>query len=292
MKIGELFVEPVLIGFSVLIAAALLFSSQLEEWLLRAELGSLAIAAIAAYFCGIVFDRVADTVLGRLEHHHRLQFALDEFERGSDPAAADPFPEDRYHVAVMGSGEAWEHIYYLRSRIRLMRALLVLIPALGVGAAVRVSDESDIVRRISSSTVVAIYALSMFLRSGKMTAKIDPGKLLDSEPWLPRTYALADFRVREWLKRAAGKQQPLVLFVIRNEPLFWTVPAFALLAVGIGLEGNAVAAGIGLGAGIVAFTMLLCWCWWRITETFFVFLRNFSVLRPQPFAERETCQVR
>ena len=94
MKTSELLVEPVLIGFAVLATIAWMASPDLESWLLEADIGKLAAAATAAYFAGIVFDRLADTIVSRLDHHHRLQFALRERKK-LDKGSPDPFPEDR-----------------------------------------------------------------------------------------------------------------------------------------------------------------------------------------------------
>ena len=243
MKAGELFVEPVLIGFGVLLTVAMMGFPKLEEWLLKTEWGQLALAAGAAYFSGIVFDRVADTILGRLEHLHRLRFATSELARGSVKLQRDPFPEDQYHIALMGPDQAWEHAYYLRSRIRLTRAMLVLIPALGVAAAIRAADEPYWVYCVAVSLVVLTYSFAIFVRTRELVPVIR--EELISNPsgcfGLPRTNGLTSREVAEWLKRTTGKPSPLAAYIIRNEPLAWGAVVLAAVSAFAGEPGQVIA---------------------------------------------------
>ena len=116
MKTTEVFVEQVLIGFMVLAIGWLPFYRFAD---LKLGLESAAQAAVAvgvAYLLGIVFDRFADTLLGRVERH-----ILDW--RG------------RLRVGVLAKGEQLaDWMEYLRSRIRLARSLAVFLPGLTVSA--------------------------------------------------------------------------------------------------------------------------------------------------------------
>jgi hypothetical protein len=266
MKLGELFVEPVLIGFAALLALVLLLAPDLEPGLRTIELENAAIALTAAYFCGIVFDRLADTILSRLEHHHRLQFALEH----PDPRPGwDPFPEDEYHIALMASPEAWEHAYYLKSRIRLTRGLLVLAPALGVAATVRAVQAGPSLRMAVAIAVIAIYAVCIWLRAGEPR---------DDAKKLPRTTALRDADERKKYQEASGPPDSLVSFIFWNEPLAWGVPMIAAIAIVVGLGRGHLMIALAFAAAIVGLCGLLAWCWWRITTTFFTFERNYTVL--------------
>ena len=83
-----------------------------------------------AYLVGVVFDRFADTLLQGHAKHNRIRFALKGRDSLSTPWA-DVFPEDRLRIEVMLAGDAGaEWMGYLRSRMRLARAVTVFAPGL------------------------------------------------------------------------------------------------------------------------------------------------------------------
>ena len=148
MKATEVFVEQLIIGTMALLAAGLPFAPELSElWREHAsDLGTvrqatlLALLVGSAYLLGIVLDRFIDTLLQRLDANNRLRFALSKVESAPE-RWKDPFPEGRYRLAALELGGAVaEWLDYLRSRIRLSRALAALLPGLtvaGVLAAAR-----------------------------------------------------------------------------------------------------------------------------------------------------------
>jgi hypothetical protein len=162
MNTVELYVEPILIGALML---ALLILPLAPELLMfdfaRFErlkaLSDVALAAVlvsAAYFVGILGDRLIDTCLQALERHNRVRFALaglkvpagleaDKLEgrkaawharSSGDPypgESRDPFPEDTYRWWVFAQAERIaDSLDYIRTRIRLLRALSFLLPGL------------------------------------------------------------------------------------------------------------------------------------------------------------------
>lgn len=135
MKTTEIFVEQVLIGLMVLFAAGALVHPPLVETILKMDdLTALAAVVAAAYLVGIVWDRIADTILEGLERHNRLSIALDECESGV-PYIGDPFPENRYRMRLFSSEAALDYAHYLRIRMRLTRSLATLAPALSIATA-------------------------------------------------------------------------------------------------------------------------------------------------------------
>ena len=137
MKSTELFVEQTLTGFLVLTAAAAPFLSweTLEKLPDEAkggiDISSAAGAIGAAYLLGVIFDRFADTLLERFNRWNRLLFAIELKEKNEGLSPDDPFPEDRLQIEVIHQGdEAWEWMDYLRSRIRIARAMAAFVPAL------------------------------------------------------------------------------------------------------------------------------------------------------------------
>ena len=81
MKTTELFVEQVVIGMAALATAGLLASPRMFDWLAEADTSDFAFAVVAAYLVGMVYDRVADTLMERLEKHARLTFAWSMQEK-------------------------------------------------------------------------------------------------------------------------------------------------------------------------------------------------------------------
>src|SRR6187401_322770 len=130
MKSTELFVEQTLTGFLVLAAAAAPFVSlETLQKLPDGAKGGIDISKAAgaigvAYLLGIVFDRFADTLLERFNRWNRLLFAIELVREKEALSKEDPFPEDRLQIEVIGQGdEAWEWMDYIRSRIRVARAM-------------------------------------------------------------------------------------------------------------------------------------------------------------------------
>ena len=86
MKTTELFVEQVLIGFMVLLVGALIFWGDVYAFALKRSDKSLDLIVIGgiligtAYLIGMVYDRIADTLLQDIEAQGRLQFALRPFK--------------------------------------------------------------------------------------------------------------------------------------------------------------------------------------------------------------------
>lgn len=139
MKTTEIFVEQVLIGLLVLVIGYLPYQQINEIAKIKLEGKTLADGAVIvaiAYLLGIVLDRFADTLLSRLEQYHRLTFAVNLIKRGKQASGSDPYPEDSFLVRIMkkGSKELNEREHYLRTRIRLSRALAVFTPALTISA--------------------------------------------------------------------------------------------------------------------------------------------------------------
>src|SRR5919106_714034 len=161
MKTTELFVEPTLTGFLVLAAGAAPFLSweTLQELPDEAQggidIGSAAGAIGVAYLLGIIFDRFADTLLARFNRWNRLLFAIELKKEKEALSPDDPFPEDQLQIEVIHQGdEAWEWMDYLRSRIRIARAMAAFVPLLTVSAEITVGLRGD------PDTIGAILAVA------------------------------------------------------------------------------------------------------------------------------------
>ena len=254
MKATEVFVEQVLIGFLLLLALALLFSRELGEAWRNAGLDPdvpLQIAAGmglvgTAYLVGIPFDRFVDTVLARVEQRLRLDYAAEL--HAANPTDGDPFPVGAWRMAVLrGEAGALAYMNYLRSRIRLSRALAVSGPALTLAAMLAVAPERSLALAVSVGVgLLVLYAIAFQLgakhslpKTGTMNhATWKRGKFL-AEP-AARCLALANFG-------------SLALCL-----LLWDARVF-----GVAVAGDIL-------------TSLSAWSWVRITRTFHDFLKDFN----------------
>jgi hypothetical protein len=266
MKTTELFVEQTLTGFLVLTAAAAPFMSldTVQELPEKAkggvDISSAAGAIGAAYLLGVIFDRFADTLLERFNRWNRLQFAIDLIKDDKALSPEDPFPEDQLQIEVIRQGhEAWLWMDYLRSRIRLARAMTAFVPALTLSLALAVgfADRRGFVRAGLAAIVIAYVAA--FLAT----------QILErSKRRMPKTYHL---------RSADDCQRALANMVATNEPVFWLATfllglAVSFLALGNGDSRATLAAILAAGAALSAIST---WAWWRTTETFMQFLRDF-----------------
>lgn len=266
MKTTELFVEQTLTGFLVLAAGAAPFLSweKLEKLPGEAkggiDISSAAGAIGVAYLLGVVFDRFADTLLERFNRWNRLLFAIELKEENKALSPDDPFPEDRLQIEVIQKGdEAWEWMDYIRSRIRIARAMAAFVPAVTISMvlAIGLRDHPGMVRAVLA-IVVAAY-LAAFLVS----------QILErSSRRLPKTYHL---HTDEDCQRARAQMRAT------TEPAFWLgmfllALGMALIPLGTGPARTGMAAVLATGAVLAAIS---AWVWWRTTGTFMQYLRDF-----------------
>lgn len=278
MKTTELFVEQVLIGLVVLATGALMISNDLFQRVLDANLGKIALLLAGAYLVGIVYDRFGDTLLGHLEQHHRLLFALEQYGKSAgDPD--DPYPEARYRIRILADGEASGRAHYLRSRMRLTRALATIVPGLSVAVAVALVDEpAD--RLAGGLLVIGVYALAFIgeVRRGKFKPeefKQDPKRVRA----LPKTRHLRDDEIRPWYDRRYGNLRSL--WVLRRDGNWLSVLALSVAAGVLAWRYGVPEIAVAISLASLALTGLCLWSWWRISETFYTFLSNYDKFSPQ-----------
>lgn len=272
MKTTELFVEQTLTGFLVLTAAAAPFLSWESLQKLPddakggVDIGSAAGAIGAAYLLGVVFDRFADTLLERFNRWNRLLFAIELKEKNEALSPDDPFPEDRLQIEVIHQGDqAWEWMDYLRSRIRIARAMTAFVPALTLSMELAMGhrDRPDIIRAVLA-LVVAAYLVSFLV-----------SRILEkSSQRMPKTY---DLHTDEDCRRARENMRAA------REPVSWLVVFLIALGIGLiplgsGAERTAMAAVLATGTVLGGIS---AWVWWRTTGTFMQFLHDFRRWAPK-----------
>ena len=315
MKTTELFVEQVLIGFLVLLVAALVFWADVYAFLVRRSDKSLdllvtgGILVGAAYLIGMVYDRVADTLLQDIESHGRLQFALARFKfkngkvRTKETSEADilpdekdvkdfdsliaakqePFEDGKYRMIVLGNSEATAQMEYLRSRIRLTRAMATIIPGLTVAFLLALDgDQAGVWWTIVALAIPWAYGLTLFLKTLK------PRKKLFYRP--PKTYQLR--KVRKYIERAGmlhGGNRNLwhISRLIAHDEDWFALGGLTLFCLVLILITRNYAWLSILIVGLIL-TFIVGWTWWRISMTFYAFVSTYSKYGAKPPASTTT----
>lgn len=266
MKSTELFVEQTLTGFLVLSAAAAPFVSLEDLQKVSDEarggidIGSAAGAIGAAYLLGVIFDRFADTLLERFNRWNRILFAIELKNDNKALSPEDPFPEDQLQIEVIHQGgEAWEWMDYLRSRIRIARAMTAFVPALTLSLMLATGFRGSRPTIYAVLATVAAAYLVSFLVSRIMER---------SSQRMPKTYHL---------RTAADCEHARLQMKAMAEPVFWL--GVVLIALGLGLIPFAPADDRpemrAIFATGIALASICAWSWWRMTGTFMQFLRDF-----------------
>ena len=279
MKSTELFVEQTLTGFLVLSAAAapfipldaMLGGGDAESGI---DVSSAAGAIGAAYLLGVVFDRFADTLLERFNRWNRLLFAIELFKKQEAPPG-DPFPEDRLQIEVIRQGgQTWEWMDYLRSRIRVARAMTAFVPALTVSLMLGVGFRKD-PQTINAALVIMVAAyLSSFIAS----------RIIErSSRRLPKTYELHS---------DADCQRARSMMRTVKEPVTWLV--LVLMSLAIALIARGPTPGWGTMSAILATGTFLTgvsgWTWWRTSITFMQFLQDFRMWGKEQEVEKKNVE--
>jgi hypothetical protein len=263
MRTTEVFIDQVLIGFVVLAIFILPFLDMSLPFDVSAAQG--VVLTGTAYLIGIPFDRFANTLLSGLEQRHRLRYAWDK----RVPAMDDPFPEEQLITKVLTSeGAAADWLNYLRSRVRLSRALAAFLPALTAAIALNVTDNRELSKWILL-LVSAVYLAGYGLFSLKQFE-------------LPRTHERHSDS--HWRRHGGVRSEDIPEFcscrsfiwdpslIVLGVPF---VIVFALAAFGEGSRSELVLIGVS-GA---ALTIVAVSAWRKIRLTLMTFLRSIDNAR-------------
>ena len=284
MKNSQLYIEQVLIGLLIIVMVAAPF---LPEWLATNLAGLSAAASIAsgslllgtAFWLGIPFDRLADTLLDRLNGHNRLRFVLTHAKGVDLPTKPEEwrdklFAEDRARIGGLREGGAVaDWINYHSSRIRLTRALAVYGPALTLTltvGVVRVTDPAAWRGEWLTWGSIAAVSLGYLLWALLTCYGRQPPR--SEEPAFIQ-YA----RDCGWVDGARiGDRSPSYWAVWEAEWVPLLVPA-SLLVASVMLASCAQSARALLVAlGGSALSVLSAWSWGRITKVSRTSLRDFD----------------
>lgn len=289
MNTTELFAEQVLIGLLVILTGGLVFLHRLEPLYndlsskdsLFGQLLAGGLVLGAAYLVGMVYDRVADTLLQDLESHCRLQFALARFEIGKGKKLKqfkwpdhDPFEEGKYRIQVLANEQATAQADYYRSRVRLTRAMTTILPATTIALLLAIDYRS----RGLTRGWVFVAALVPIVYAGVFGFKWF-SKLLKRPP---KTYDINGVRAymqeARMLQHCPARPRHMFLVFWADEVLIGLGILLLLASVLIVSSGSYYLFWI-LMAGLML-TIVVGWSWWRISKTFYAFLRDYNQYRP------------
>ena len=302
MKTTELFVEQVLIGFLVLLVAALMFWTDVYAFAARRSDKTIDVLVTggvlvgAAYLIGMVYDRIADTLLQDIEGHGRLQFALSRFKFRNGKIRTrvysrrvgareksvqdfsvnlssniDPFDDGRSRVMVFSNSEATAQMEYLRSRIRLTRALATIIPGLMIATLLAVDGgDSGIWWTAVALTVPLAYAATLFLK----TLKVENAPCYRP----PKTYRLREivkYTRRAQMRYDDGKDPWHIVRLILYDEV-WIALLLLTIAGVVLVVKTAIYELLALVIVGLVLTIVVGWTWWRISMTFYAFVRDYA----------------
>jgi|SRR5579864_457158 len=264
MKTTDIYVEQVLMGLLVLLTVGLFALDHWPEFSGSAKDIALTFGVLgAAYLLGILYDRFADTLLQNLEQHGRLAIAIERAEHKDCVSSAeqDPFPEQKLRIAVLEAAPGVARSYdYLRSRIRLARALATILPALSVALAVFLIGRQDGKTRIGlwSGVATALVYLWVFI----LNLLELPRKPPKTEAW--RSYKYERDKNKWWHFQTA----------IQEPSLIGTILLFGFL-VYIACASHNGQLMLMAPAGLLA-TFFATWAWYRINWTQLTLLHDYD----------------
>jgi hypothetical protein len=285
MNTAEVAIEHVLAGILALCAFALPFVSR-PQLSGRLSQNAFIVAALgAAYLFGVVFDRLADTILGPMEHWLRLGIARQAATRkqsNSEGPISDPFPQDQLEFNLRGEEDARvQWMDSLRGRIRTSRALCVLGTPAALGIAVFLLWNTHEARLhwkphlfvilnlllvfLAVFGLLLVHWLSVFAKQNR-NKKLEE-RLNNIIP--PRTDELGKCKTRmtPW-KHAILFTVPYWLMMVNSITVTaWIVPGSDLRKIAIWL-GAAAMFGLALAA------------WSQITSTYMAFINRGTAGRP------------
>jgi len=295
LKSTEIVIEQLIIGLLAIVIVTLFVRGQPLPPLISGGnayqsffFGVLLV--LAAYAAGIVVDRWSDTLLEQLERRIRLQVYLESITYCQFFwSNTDSLPNEaalRLEIQKDDGGIA-DHHDYLRRRMRITRAITCLMPALFLAMALLDyrCDSQEAVRWAVGCVAFIFYAI--FLGSSICL----PKKYRDY--FVPKThpkYRLCHFLVRfksnELLNYGSEHDKMRIEFRFRDLAAPLDLAMFGLLLFSISgivllvclhyIYSPINTARIFMFIGGILVTCMVGWAWWRISNTFFTFLRNYD----------------
>jgi len=276
MSTAQVSIELVLAGILALCAFVLPFlpGSNVSIDLLQSEalIGILGVA----YLLGVIFDKLADTILNPMESFLRLKQANKLLDKKTNFKGGDAFPQNKLEFVLRKAKDGrLEWMDSLKSRIRTSRELAVLgLPAtMGIIIHENVSKGCGVDLSACNSQWIYTFVvlnLLIFIATAWLESKTSDEDSTSREK--QSTRLKTDDLDPNPKKRAEQLQQA------RTQTLNSSIPYYLLIA------NSAIAIGITallkpqtpyiimIGAGGAMISLLALWTFLRITRTYMKFI--------------------
>lgn len=297
MKTTQMYVEQIIIGLLVLIAiwffVVPIFSTDcLSRDLflnINVNLEGATLIVITAYLLGMIYDRVADTILNETDRHNRLRFALFPAAKavkkyGEVPKfEADPFNETALRIKTLNNSEASDYIDYLRSRMRLMRALCTLVPLYTVIASLylvtdfRVPLNNRPLWIASGIAILVVYGMVLIL---EIVSRSEGWQLPPKTSDVEGVNKYATTHIEKKKVGANGGVKGIIRWHMADcyrDPAWSGFVIVIATSVWILVMGNSLMHYWPVPLIGILLTFLVGWVWLRVSKTFMLFILSFSL---------------
>ena len=274
MNTAQVSIELVLAGILALCAFALPFwtGSDISKDLLQSNalIGILGMA----YLFGVVFDKLADTILSPLEKFNRLLQA-NEYLSDHPRYKGDPYPQNVLEFRLRKSKDGrLDWMDSLKSRIRTSRELAVLgLPAaMGITVYQSVSKECASAQQACPArwlyVFIAINLGLIFIAAWNSSG----------ESKIPKTD-----KVKTNKDQREGQMIQARKNMFRDSIVYYLMMANSALAIAVSAASHPGNWGLAIfGAGGMISSLLALWTWNTITRTYMKFLaREMPELRKE-----------
>lgn len=305
MNTAQVSIELVLAGILALCAFVLPFwrGADLSQNLLQADL-LVAVLGIA-YLFGVVFDKLADFMLGPMEHYLRLEEASGYLTDNPHFQGKDPFPQDKFEVRLRTAQDGrLEWMNSLRSRIRTSREVAVL----GLPASLGIVVYGEFTRVCATNNSAAcspggmyafivlniIFFMAAILReeitirrsnpskeestAGKVTVPKEGAMSEIADPSEKKSLIATSRRIKthELSRTASDRRDQMKQAASRMRAE--SVPYYLIVVNSVIALATAAALSpdqywiLLVGTGTLIFSLMALWAWYRITRTYIRFL--------------------
>jgi hypothetical protein len=249
MEMTAVYVEQVIIGLFVIVTVSVLLCG--TPLVVPDNNAALAALIAAAYVVGILYDRISDTMLTSVAAFGKIAYGV----RGKKPRFPaekqyildDPIPEYDQRLITTPPSQL-----YVLSRLRLLRALTSLIPAMTAALCIAGTRNPRFL-----GYVIAGYALYAAL----------------AYYWrVPQTNHISEVNVflRRYMRlNRRGEMNVSLWRLLSYPPVFCVIAAGAIAAIRFPDKGVFIIGGLLL-------TFLTGWAWLRVADTHMRLVRTVA----------------